>query len=93
MCRTVGGAGRNAVFLVHGHDHAFRDEVDEHLRSLGVEPVVLSKVGGASQSLFQKFPETLAREAAFAVVLVSADDVGRVRVVNLRLAKGVATRH
>jgi predicted nucleotide-binding protein len=68
----------NAVFLVHGHDLEFRDEVDTVLRSLGVESVVLSKTGGASRSLFQKF-ETLAHQARFAVVLLSADDVGASR--------------
>jgi predicted nucleotide-binding protein len=68
----------NSVFLVHGHDHSFREEVEVYLRSLGIEPVVLSKVGGASRSLFQKF-ETLAQAAQFAVVLLSADDLGASR--------------
>ena len=68
----------HSVFLVHGHDHAFREEVETHLDQLGIRPVVLSKVGGPSRSLFQKF-ETLARKARFAIVLLSADDFGASR--------------
>lgn len=69
----------NSVFLVHGHDHAFRDEVERHLLTLGVQPVVLSKVKGGSKSLLDKF-ETLATQASFAVVLVSPDDLGASRL-------------
>lgn len=69
----------NSVFLVHGHDHVFRDEVEEHLRTLGIQPVVLSKARGGSRSLLDKF-ETLATQASFAVVLVSPDDLGASRL-------------
>jgi predicted nucleotide-binding protein len=69
----------NSVFLVHGHDHGFRDEVEEHLRMLGIQPVVLSKARGGSRSLLDKF-ETLATQASFAVVLVSPDDLGASRL-------------
>jgi predicted nucleotide-binding protein len=68
----------NSVFLVHGHDHGFRDEVDQHLQTLGIRSVILSKAGGGSQSLLLKF-QTLASQARFAVVLMSADDVGASR--------------
>ena len=68
----------NSVFLVHGHDHGFRDEVDQYLQTLGIRSVILSKVGGGSQSLLLKF-QTLATQAQFAVVLMSADDMGASR--------------
>jgi len=68
----------NSVFLVHGHDHEFRDEVDQYLQTLGIRSVILSKVGAGSQSLLLKF-QTLATQARFAVVLMSADDVGASR--------------
>ncbi len=69
----------NSVFLVHGHDHVFRDEVDHHLRTLGIQPVILSKVSGGSRSLLDKFEE-LASQAKFAVVLMSPDDLGASRL-------------
>ena len=69
----------NSVFLVHGHDHVFRNEVEQHLRMLGIQPVILSKVRGGSRSLLDRF-ETLATQASFAVVLVSPDDLGASRL-------------
>lgn len=68
----------NSVFLVHGHDNAFRDEVDQYLQTLGLRSVILSKMPGRSRSLLDKF-ETYASQAAFAVVLVSPDDLGASR--------------
>jgi predicted nucleotide-binding protein len=64
----------DSVFLVHGHDVDALSEMEDYLNSLGVRPVVLSRLGTA-QSLFQKFL-TSAAEAQFAVVILSADDVG-----------------
>jgi len=73
--RSVG----NRVFLVHGHDHEFRDEVAGYLRNLKIEPVILSQVRGVARSLLDKF-EALATQAIFAVVLMSPDDLGASRV-------------
>lgn len=70
---------RNSVFLVHGHDHEFRDEVDLYLQTLGIKPVILSKVRGGSRSLLDRF-EALATQASFAVVLMSPDDFGASRL-------------
>jgi predicted nucleotide-binding protein len=68
----------NSVFLVHGHDHVFRDEVDQYLQTLGIQPVILSKARGGSRSLLDRF-EALATQASFAVVLMSPDDLGASR--------------
>lgn len=70
-------AGR--VFLVHGHDHELRDEVGGFLRGLGVEPVILAQVGEKdARTIVEKF-ERSAAKAAFAVVVLSADDMGTSR--------------
>ncbi|MGH9278127.1 MAG: TIR domain-containing protein [Acidimicrobiales bacterium] len=76
--RDASGTAGNAVFIVHGHDLALRDAVEETLRGFGIEPVILSKAGGGSRSLVDRF-ESLAHEARFAVVLLSADDMGASR--------------
>lgn len=68
-----------SVFLVHGHDLGFRDEVERQLQALGIQSVILSREGGAARSLFEKF-ERLASEARFAVVLMAADDLGTSRL-------------
>jgi predicted nucleotide-binding protein len=63
------------VFLVHGHDLRFRDEVERFLTDLGLQSVVLSKVEREERSILDRF-ESLAAEAGFAVVLLSPDDYG-----------------
>ncbi|MEA2602802.1 MAG: hypothetical protein QOF89_3794 [Acidobacteriota bacterium] len=68
----------DSVFVVHGHDTSFLDEVEAYIKEMGIRPVVLTRVRGASQSLFQKFLQ-LGREARFAIVLLSADDLGASR--------------
>jgi predicted nucleotide-binding protein len=68
----------DSVFVVHGHDdHAVR-AVEFHLTKLGIKTVVLSRVAGAAQSLFQKFLE-FSKEARFAIVILTADDLGSSR--------------
>lgn len=68
----------DSVFVVHGHDTSFLDEVEAYIQAMGIRPVVLTRVRGASQSLLQKFFQ-FGREARFAIVLLSADDLGASR--------------
>ena len=70
---------RNAVFLVHGHDSTSLSEIENFLQQLGIEPVVLARMGGPAQSLLQKFLQFSA-DIRFAVVLLGADDYGASRV-------------
>ncbi|MGH3942850.1 MAG: TIR domain-containing protein [Pseudonocardiaceae bacterium] len=63
------------VFLVHGHDLGFRDEVERFLADLGLQSVVLAKAEREERSILDRF-ESLAVQAGFAVVLLSPDDYG-----------------
>jgi predicted nucleotide-binding protein len=63
------------VFIVHGHDGDLLREVEAHLDTLGVKSVVLRRIGGPAQSLFQKFMQW-GSDTRFALVLLSADDLG-----------------
>jgi predicted nucleotide-binding protein len=49
------------------------------LHELGIQTVVLSKIGGSAQSLFQKFL-SFSTNARFAIVILSADDFGASRI-------------
>jgi predicted nucleotide-binding protein len=64
-----------AVFVVHGHDEEMMSDVSEFLRAQGVEPIVLKRIRGGQNTLFDKF-RTVGGQAKFAVVLISADDYG-----------------
>jgi predicted nucleotide-binding protein len=62
-------------FIVHGHDHAFRDSVVDHLqRTLGMAaPVVLDLVASGNRTVIEKFEEESAK-CNLAVVLLTPDD-------------------
>jgi predicted nucleotide-binding protein len=73
------GSENNSVFLVHGHDTSFVNEVLSYVSSLGIEPIALTRLGFDDQSLFQRFFR-YGQKARFAIVLIGADDVGASRV-------------
>lgn len=69
----------NAVFLVHGHDYIFLEEVKNTLAGWGIESIILKDeenvIQSIPQNLFAKFHQHSAR-AKFAIVLMTPDDVG-----------------
>jgi predicted nucleotide-binding protein len=69
----------NSVFLVHGHDPIAISEMEDYLAGLGVKTFILSRTGGPTQSLLQKFFQSAA-DARFAIVILSADDRGASRL-------------
>ena len=75
---SVGTEG--PIFIVHGHAEATRHEVARVLqRATGREVIVLHEQANAGRTILEKF-EHHAASAAYAVVLLSADDVGRARL-------------
>jgi predicted nucleotide-binding protein len=72
-------AAPSSIFVVHGHDEEFLHEVVEFVEGLGIEAIVLKDVGGAARSLIEKFFE-IGGKARFAIVLISADDMGASRI-------------
>jgi predicted nucleotide-binding protein len=70
--------GAETVFLVHGHNGAAKHEVARFVeRITGKPPVILDEQANRGWTLVEKF-ETHATTAAYAIVLVTPDDVGRV---------------
>ncbi len=65
------------VFVVHGHDTDNLRRVQDFLKSLGLEPVVLQDQANRGRTLIEKFIEH--SEVGFAIVLMTADDYGRSR--------------
>lgn len=66
------------MFLVHGHDGAAKHEVARFVeRITGKSPVILDEQVNRGRTLVEKF-EAHATTAAYAIVLVTPDDVGRV---------------
>jgi predicted nucleotide-binding protein len=69
----------DSVFIVHGHDEDLLHEVVRFTADLGIRAIVLKDVGGAARSLIDKFFE-IGGSARFAIVLLSADDMGASRL-------------
>jgi predicted nucleotide-binding protein len=63
------------VFIVHGHDESVRETVARFLGQIGVEPVILHEQPNKGRTIITKFSEEAAG-VAFAIVLISPDDMG-----------------
>ncbi len=64
------------VFVVHGHNLAVLDRVVRLLRDLDLEPVVLREQANQGRTIIEKFEAHT--DVAFAVVILTADDIGGV---------------
>lgn len=72
------------VFVVHGHDHALLHQVVRVLeKATSREVTVLHEQANEGRTILEKF-ETHAAQAAFAVVLLTADDTGGVAGATLK---------
>src|SRR5919112_1110438 len=75
--RTQEEAARvgNKVFIVHGHDLGKRDAVARFITRLELDPIILEEQASASKTLIEKF-ETYSSDVAYAVVILTPDDLG-----------------
>jgi predicted nucleotide-binding protein len=62
------------VFVVHGHDHGTKETVARYLERLGLEAVILHEKPSESRTVIEKIEAF--SDVGFAVVLLTADDVG-----------------
>jgi predicted nucleotide-binding protein len=68
-----------AVFLVHGRDEGAKHGVARFVRDItGVEPIVLAEQPNLGQTVIEKF-EQHASQVSYAIVLLTADDEGRLK--------------
>lgn len=73
-----GHRGTNRVFVVHGQNELARKGVVDELQRLGLVPIVLHAQPNMGRHLLTKFIEE-AELVTFAVVLMTADDVGSIK--------------
>ena len=62
------------IFVVHGHDHELKADVEVFLRDLGLEPVVLHREPDEGRIVLEKFEHY--SDVGYAIVLLTPDDVG-----------------
>ena len=63
------------VFVVYGHDHDTRHQLEAMLRRWGLEPLILDQLPSEGQTIIEKL-ESYTSEVNFAVVLSTPDDEG-----------------
>ena len=68
-------ASPDRVFIVYGHDHDAREQLEHRLRKLKIDPIVLQNIPGGGDTIIEKLEQLT--EADFACVLFTPDDEGR----------------
>jgi len=63
----------NKVFVVHGHDHGLKTEMENFLLEIGLEPVVLHKEPDEGQTIIEKFEKH--SDVGYAFILLTPDEV------------------
>lgn len=71
--KSSSGALSNRVFVVHGHDHATKTELEVFLSGLGLEPVVLHRQPDQGKTVIEKFEHH--SDVGFAFILLTPDDI------------------
>lgn len=64
----------NNVFIVHGHDEGLKKEVAQLIQSLSLKPVILHEQPNQGRTIIEKLEDH--SEVAFALVLLTPDDIG-----------------
>lgn len=70
---------KGKVFVVHGHDHMSREQLELVLHKLGLDPFVLQNTGGAGLTIIEALEQEIgpnAAEVKFGIVLLTPDDFG-----------------
>jgi predicted nucleotide-binding protein len=65
------------VFIVHGHDDESKESVARFIERLRLEPIILHEKPNSGRTIIEKF-EAYSADIAYAVVLLTPDDVGSV---------------
>ena len=64
------------IFVVHGHDREARDQLELVLHRLGLQPFILQNADGGSKTIVEALEQSIYKEAAFGIVLLTPDDFG-----------------
>lgn len=62
------------IFVVHGRDNLIKNEVEDFLKSLNLEPIILHKQADLGKTIIEKVE--FYSDVGFAIILLTADDFG-----------------
>ena len=64
----------NKIFIVHGHDHALKNDLEIFLKNVGLEPIVLHRQSDEGLTIIEKLEKFT--DVGYAFVLLTPDDIG-----------------
>lgn len=64
------------IFIVHGHDVNIRTEVENFVRSIGYEPIILCKRADMGNTIIEKI-EREAKDVCYSIVIYTSCDLGK----------------
>lgn len=71
--KAASAALSNKVFIVHGHDHGLKTDVERFVHQIGLEPVVLHRQPDKGLTIIEKFEEH--SDVGYAFILLTPDEV------------------
>ncbi len=63
------------VFIVHGHDHGFRDKIALFVQKLGLDTIILSDEPNTGKTIIEKLEAF--QDVSYTIVLLTPDDLGK----------------
>ena len=63
----------NKVFIVHGHDQLLKTDLEQFIRQIGLEPIVLHRQPDKGRTLIEKFEQH--SDVGYAFILLTPDDI------------------
>jgi predicted nucleotide-binding protein len=75
QANNLSSKSKNKVFVVHGRDDSTKEIIARFLRDVGLEPIILHEQPNKGRTIIEKF-EDHSSDVAYAVVLLTPDDVG-----------------
>ena len=77
--RTRTEVANRDVFVVYGHDHDARTQLEAMLRRWNLDPLILEQLPSEGTTLIEKLEKYAREDVRFAVVLATPDDEGHVK--------------
>jgi predicted nucleotide-binding protein len=71
--KNVSTVFSNKIFVVHGHDHTLKTDVENFLNAIGLEPVVLHRKPDEGQTIIEKFEKH--SDVGYAFILLTPDEI------------------
>lgn len=77
------------IFVVHGHDHIAKEQLELTLHRLGLTPYVLQDSGGGGKTIVEALEKMIGKvpTSTFGIVLLTPDDMGYAKKAGEKEAK------